>query len=57
MGASLLKKFDAPHQQFHGVAVEAGAFVERQEFDAANELIARTRTGVLDQMLNGRRRW
>ena len=57
MGASLLKKFDAPHQQFHRVAVEAGEFVARQEFDAANELIARTRTGVLDQMLNGRRRW
>jgi chemotaxis signal transduction protein len=49
--ASLLKKFDAPHKQIHGVAVEVGKFVARQEFDGANELIARTRAGVLDEML------
>jgi purine-binding chemotaxis protein CheW len=48
---ALLKKFDAPHQQIHRVAVEVGEFVARQQFDAANERIARTRTGVLDEML------
>jgi purine-binding chemotaxis protein CheW len=49
--AALLKKFDEPHQQIHGIAIEAGKLVERESFDEALGLLAQTRDGVLSRLI------
>lgn len=49
--AELLKRFDAPHQQIHGVAVEVEKRKAGQRYDEAARLIAETREGLLAQLV------
>jgi len=49
--ASLLRKFDAPHQEIHGIAIEVGALVDRNAYAEAEDLVAQTRHGALAKML------
>lgn len=50
--AALLKKFDKPHRQIHGVAIEVERLKAEQQYTAAGSLIAGTRDGVLASMLS-----
>jgi purine-binding chemotaxis protein CheW len=49
--AALLKKFDVPHQQIHGVAVEVEKLKASQAFDKAEQLIGQTRDGLLAKLV------
>ena len=49
--AALLKKFDAPHQQIHGVAVAVEELKARQKHDEADRMICRTRDGLLVKLI------
>jgi chemotaxis signal transduction protein len=46
-----LKKFDRPHQQIHGIAVEVQKLVAQGQQDRAHELIEKTRSGSLARLL------
>ena len=50
--AALLKKFDAPHQQIHGVATAVEKLKASQEFDKADQLIGQTRDGLLAKLIH-----
>ena len=50
--AALLKKFDAPHQQIHGVAVTVEKLKASQDYDQADRLIGQTRDGLLAKLIN-----
>ena len=49
--AALLRKFDAPHQQIHGVAVEIEKLRVGEAWDNAGQLIAQTREGLLSSLV------
>jgi chemotaxis signal transduction protein len=49
--AMQLKKFDQPHQQIHGVAVEVAKLMTEGQADQAQTLIEETRSGVLARLV------
>jgi len=49
--AGLLLRFDAPHQEIHGVAAQVENLKDKGTHDEAEQLIIRTREGVLAKML------
>lgn len=49
--AALLKKFDMPHQQIHGVAVTVEQLKASQQYDKAEVLIGQTRDGLLSKLV------
>lgn len=48
----LLRKFDAPHQAVHAIAVQVKAYEEREEYEAAFALIETTRARELKTMVD-----
>ena len=46
-----LKKFDAPHQKIHGIAIKVKELEEKEEFDAAFKIIHRTKEVELAEMI------
>jgi len=46
-----LKKFDQPHRRIHAIAQEVTDLVEKGEHDQAVEIIEKTRTGPLAEMI------
>ena len=49
--AVLLKKFDLPHQQIHGAAIQIRGLVDAGEYQKAVQLIQSTRQQVLSTMI------
>jgi chemotaxis signal transduction protein len=49
--ASCLKKFDVPHQKIHFIALDVNKMKEKGDFDAAYEIIKRTKEGELSEMI------
>lgn len=49
--AMQLKKFDQPHQQIHGIAVEVQKLMKQGLADRAQALIEETRTGILARLV------
>jgi len=49
--AAQLRKFDAPHQEIHGVGAEVTRLAGQDAHAAAQELVERTRHGALSKML------
>ena len=47
----LLKRFDAPHQEIHGIAIQVENLKAKEAHGAAEELIRKTREGALAKML------
>jgi purine-binding chemotaxis protein CheW len=48
---SCLKKFEAPHNKIHGIAIRVKELVDKEDFDSAYEIIDRTRGGELAEMI------
>lgn len=49
--AGLLKRFDAPHQEIHGIAIQVENLKTKGANEAAEQLIRETREGALAKML------
>jgi len=49
---TILDKFSTPHDKIHAIAKVVGTHLERGEYNEAKEIINRTRTFELKQMLN-----
>jgi purine-binding chemotaxis protein CheW len=49
--AGCLRKFDAPHQKIHAIAVNVKGMEEKEDFDSAYEIINRTKEGELAEMI------
>ena len=49
--AAQLRKFDAPHQEIHGIGVEVSRLVSQNAYAEAEQLVTRTRQGDLSKML------
>ncbi|MBU0485065.1 MAG: chemotaxis protein CheW [Proteobacteria bacterium] len=48
----LLKRFDLPHKDIHGIAIKVEAFTQKKEFDRAYELINQTKDRQLARMID-----
>lgn len=49
--AALLKKLDAPHKRLHAVANRALGLLRQDRAEAAQDLLAKTRAGVLQKLI------
>ena len=49
--ASCLKKFDAPHQRIHAIAIKVRTMEEKEDYDSAYEIIDQTKEGELAEMI------
>ena len=49
--AALLRKFDKPHQQIHAIAGDVERLKDNQQYEQAQQVIARTRDGLLAGMV------
>lgn len=47
----LLKRFDAPHQEIHGIAIQVENLKAKGAHDEAEQLVQKTREGALAKML------
>lgn len=49
--AAVLRKFDAPHQRIHGVAIEIEKLKARAQYGEADQLVSETRDGLLANLI------
>ncbi|HTQ58002.1 MAG TPA: hypothetical protein VMI94_26235 [Bryobacteraceae bacterium] len=49
--AAFLRKFDKPHQQIHAIAGDVERLKDNQQYEQAQQVIARTRDGLLSGMV------